>query len=37
MGEIAVVTVAPAIVFQITGKRLRHLPMSADRVKKTLV
>jgi isoquinoline 1-oxidoreductase beta subunit len=40
MGEIGVVTVAPAIanaVFQITGKRLRHLPMTADRVKKTLV
>ena len=40
MGEIgAVVTVAPAnanAVFQITGKRLRHLPMTADRVKKTL-
>jgi len=36
MGEIGVVTVAPAIanaVFQVTGKRLRHLPM----VKKTLV
>jgi isoquinoline 1-oxidoreductase beta subunit len=40
MGEIGVVTVAPAIanaVFQLTGKRLRHLPMTADRVKKTLV
>ncbi|HXZ46881.1 MAG TPA: molybdopterin cofactor-binding domain-containing protein [Pseudolabrys sp.] len=39
MGEIGVVTVAPAIanaVFQLTGKRLRHLPMTADRVKKTL-
>ena len=37
MGEIGVVTVAPAIanaVFQLTGKRLRHLPMTADRVKK---
>jgi isoquinoline 1-oxidoreductase beta subunit len=39
MGEIGVVTVAPAIanaVFQLTGKRLRHLPMTAERVKKTL-
>src|SRR5215467_6652495 len=39
MGEIGVVTVAPAIanaVFQITGKRLRHLPMTADRVKESL-
>jgi isoquinoline 1-oxidoreductase beta subunit len=39
MGEIGVVTVAPAIagaVFQLTGKRLRHLPMSAERVKKAL-
>ena len=39
MGEIGVVTVAPAIanaMFQLTGKRLRHLPMSAERVKKTL-
>jgi isoquinoline 1-oxidoreductase beta subunit len=37
MGEIGVVTVAPAIanaIFQLTGKRLRHLPMSAERVKK---
>ncbi|HXZ22659.1 MAG TPA: molybdopterin cofactor-binding domain-containing protein [Pseudolabrys sp.] len=37
MGEIGVVTVAPAIanaVFQLTGKRLRHLPMTAERVKK---
>jgi len=36
MGEIGVVTVAPAIanaLFQLTGKRLRHLPMSAERVK----
>jgi len=23
-------------VFQLTGKRLRHLPMTAERVKKTL-
>jgi isoquinoline 1-oxidoreductase beta subunit len=39
MGEIGVVAVAPAIanaVFQLTGKRLRHLPMTAERVKKTL-
>jgi len=40
MGEIDVATVAPAIanaVFQITGERRRHLPMTADRLKKTLV
>jgi len=39
MGEIGVVTVAPAIanaMFQLTGKRLRHLPMSPERVKKAL-
>jgi isoquinoline 1-oxidoreductase beta subunit len=39
MGEIGVPCVAPAIgnaVFQLTGKRLRHLPMSAERVKKAL-
>jgi isoquinoline 1-oxidoreductase beta subunit len=39
MGEIGVVTVAPAIgnaVFHLTGKRLRHLPMSAERVKAAL-
>jgi isoquinoline 1-oxidoreductase subunit beta len=39
MGEIGVVTVAPAIanaMFQLTGKRLRHLPMSPVRVKKAL-
>jgi isoquinoline 1-oxidoreductase beta subunit len=39
MGEIGVLTVAPAIanaVFQLTGKRLRHLPMTAERVKKAL-
>jgi isoquinoline 1-oxidoreductase beta subunit len=39
MGEIGVVTVAPAIanaMFQLTGKRLRHVPMSPDRVKKAL-
>jgi len=37
MGEIGVATVAPAIanaVLQITGERL---PMTADRLKKTLV
>ena len=39
MGEIGVITVAPAIanaMFQLTGKRLRHLPMTPDRVKKAL-
>jgi isoquinoline 1-oxidoreductase subunit beta len=39
MGEIGVLAVAPAIanaVFQLTGQRLRHLPMSANRVKKTI-
>jgi isoquinoline 1-oxidoreductase beta subunit len=39
MGEIGVVAVAPAIgnaIFQLTGKRLRHLPMSPERVKKGL-
>jgi isoquinoline 1-oxidoreductase beta subunit len=39
MGEIGVVTVAPAIanaLFQLTGKRLRHLPMSPERVKRAL-
>src|SRR5215813_8269819 len=39
MGEIGVPTVAPAIsnaIFQLTGKRLRHLPMSEDRVKQAL-
>jgi isoquinoline 1-oxidoreductase beta subunit len=39
MGEIGVVHVAPAIanaLFQLTGKRLRALPMSPDRVKKAL-
>ena len=37
--EIGIPCVAPAIanaVFQITGKRLRHLPMSPDRVRKAL-
>jgi CO/xanthine dehydrogenase Mo-binding subunit len=39
MGEIGVVAVAPAIanaLFGLTGKRLRHLPMSPERVKKAL-
>jgi len=39
MGEIGVVTVAPAIanaVFRLTGKRLRSLPMSPARVKSVL-
>lgn len=39
MGEIGVAAVAPAIanaVFQLTGKRLRNLPMSPERVKKVL-
>ena len=39
MGEIGVVAVAPAIanaLFSLTGKRLRHLPMSPERVKKAL-
>jgi isoquinoline 1-oxidoreductase beta subunit len=39
MGEIGLIAVAPAIanaMFQLTGKRLRHLPMSAERVKKAL-
>jgi len=39
MGEIGVMTVAPAIanaVFQLTGKRLRHLPMTAERVQAAL-
>jgi isoquinoline 1-oxidoreductase subunit beta len=39
MGEIGVMPVAPAIanaMFQLTGKRLRNLPMSPQRVKKTL-
>jgi isoquinoline 1-oxidoreductase beta subunit len=39
MGEIGVVAVAPAIanaVFRLTGRRLRSLPMSAERVKKAL-
>jgi isoquinoline 1-oxidoreductase beta subunit len=39
MGEIGVITVAPAIanaMFQLTGKRLRHVPMTAERVLETL-
>jgi isoquinoline 1-oxidoreductase subunit beta len=39
MGEIGVITVAPAIanaMFQLTGKRLRHVPMTPERVKKAL-
>jgi len=39
MGEIGVCAVAPAIanaVFALTGKRLRHLPMSPERVKTAL-
>ena len=39
MRKIGVVTVAPAIangVFQLTGTWLRHLPMTAEKAKKTL-
>jgi isoquinoline 1-oxidoreductase beta subunit len=39
MGEIGVVAVAPAIgnaIARLTGKRLRHLPMSPERVAATL-
>lgn len=39
IGEVAVPTVAPAIanaIAQLTGKRLRHLPMSEERVKQSL-
>lgn len=39
VGEVGLPVVAPAIanaVFQLTGKRLRHLPMSPQRVKKAL-
>src|SRR5262249_51604416 len=39
MGEIGVVAVAPAIanaLFQLTGKRIRNLPMSPGRVKLAL-
>lgn len=39
MGELGIPCVAPAIgnaIARLTGKRLRHLPMSPDRVKKAL-
>jgi isoquinoline 1-oxidoreductase subunit beta len=39
MGEVGVPSVAPAIanaVFKLTGKRLRALPMSPERVQATL-
>ena len=39
MGEIGVVTVAPPIanaLYQLTGKRIRALPMSPERVKLAL-
>ena len=39
MGEVGIPCVAPCIgnaVAQLTGKRLRHLPMTSDRVKKAL-
>ena len=39
MGELGIPCVAPAIanaVFHLAGKRLRHLPMSPERVKKAL-
>jgi len=39
MGEIGVIAVAPAIanaLFQLTGKRIRNLPMSPGRVKLAL-
>ena len=39
MGELSVPQVAPAIanaLFGLTGKRLRHLPLSPERVKKAL-
>jgi hypothetical protein len=39
VGEIGVVTVAPAIangIYQVTGERLRHLPMSPERLKAAL-
>jgi len=39
LGEIGVIAVAPAIAnafFQLTGRRLRALPMSPARVKEAL-
>ena len=39
MGEIGVIAVAPAIanaMFKLTGKRLRHIPMTAERVQAAL-
>jgi isoquinoline 1-oxidoreductase beta subunit len=39
IGEVGIPTVAPAIanaIAQLTGKRLRHLPMTAERVKQAL-
>jgi isoquinoline 1-oxidoreductase beta subunit len=39
LGELGVPTVAPAIgnaVFKLTGKRLRQLPMSPQRVSESL-
>ena len=39
MGEIGVVAVGPAIanaLFQLTGRRIRNLPMSPERVKQAL-
>ena len=39
IGEVGIPTVAPAIanaVAQLTGKRLRHLPMTPERVKEAL-
>jgi CO/xanthine dehydrogenase Mo-binding subunit len=39
MGELGVAAVAPAIgnaVFDLTGKRMRQLPMSAGNVKKMI-